>query len=1079
MTPHQFIAKWKKADLSERSAYQQHFLDLCELLAQPKPADVDPNGSWYTFERGVVKNDGGKGWADVWLQGKFGWEYKGKHKDLKAAYQQLLKYREALENPPLLVVCDLNRFEVHTNFTGTAKAVHAFDLDGLADPKNVLLLKNVFTNPEALRPGKTQTKLTEEIANRFAKLADGMRARGIPADRAAHFLMKLMFCMFAEDIDLLPRDLFTRTVANARTDPARLSKLLQNLFQSMAAGEPFGPEDIARFNGGLFADADTINLLPEEIEELYQAALSDWSSVEPTIFGTLFERTLDPNKRSQIGAHYTGRDDIEMLLRPVLLDPLRREWDAVRATAEKHWLKIQTEARLKQRKSRTDSKARRDFDRCITEFVDRLRHVTVLDPACGSGNFLYAALHLLLDLEKEVLTYGAERGLGMFALIRPTQLRGLEINAYAQQLAEVVVWIGYLQWMHFNGYTAPSDPVLDKFESIRHADAILDRSDPANPKEPDWPEAEFIVGNPPFLGGKMLRMHLGDAYVDDLFKVYGNRLPNFSDLCCYWFEKARMMIESGKVKRAGLLATQAIRGGANREVLKRIIASGSIFFANSDRDWVLDGANVHISMVGFDSGTENQKVLDGQIVSDITPALTAGANIASASRLTEREGQSFIGVQKSGPFDITREQALTMLTDPALAGHVNSDVLRIYWTAIDVVRRPLDMWIIYFSTEIEAQAAMFVMPFEYLRQHVPSDRTAKHFQGYPFWRTWRPRGEMYTALQNLRRFIITPHVSKHRVFAWAEGCICPSNLLIAIAADDDCTFGVLHSRIHEVWSRALGTQLREEESGFRYTPTTCFETFPMPQLTEQQRAAIAAAAKELDDLRRSWLNPPEWTKTETLEFAGSVDGPWRRYVREPNERGIGTVRYPRVVAKDAESAGKLAKRTLTNLYNEMPTWLRNAHHKLDEAVFAAYGWLPDLSNDDLLARLLALNHERAGASAPTLDGDSSDDENQDDGDNNDDLKQRFTKLAAEWKKNRRPAASIVKMADHPAYKEIVSLGKPAVPLLLAELEREPDHWFLALHSLTGASPVPEESRGRLNEMAAAWIRWGKENGFSW
>ncbi|HEX5268989.1 MAG TPA: type IIL restriction-modification enzyme MmeI, partial [Gemmataceae bacterium] len=420
MTPHEFIAKWKQADLSERSACQQHFLDLCELLGQPKPADVDPTGEWYTFEKNVAKTEGGKGFADVWMQGKFGWEYKGKHKDLKEAYKQLLQYRESLENPPLLVVCDLNRFEVHTNFTGTAKTVYAFDLDGLADPKNLLVLRNVFGDPDALKPGKTRQAITEEVAGRFARLAEALGKRDVPPHRAAHFLMKLMFCMFAEDIELLPRDLFTRTVANSKKNPAQLTKLLRGLFRSMASGEPFGADAIEHFNGGLFADDDEpIDLLPGEIEELHLAALADWSSVEPSIFGTLFERSLDPAKRSQIGAHYTSREDIETLLRPVLLEPLRRDWEAVKEKAEKAWAKVTAEAGTP-RPRRKDSKARRQFDKTVTEFANNLHFVTVLDPACGSGNFLYVAINLLLDLEKEVLTYAAEHGLSLLPVVRPT-----------------------------------------------------------------------------------------------------------------------------------------------------------------------------------------------------------------------------------------------------------------------------------------------------------------------------------------------------------------------------------------------------------------------------------------------------------------------------------------------------------------------------------------------------------------------------------------------------------------------------------------------------------------------------------
>ena len=168
MTPQAFLEKWKAANLSERSACQQHFLDICDLLGEKKPAEVDPSGQWYTFEKGVEKVGGGKGFADVWRRGFFGWEYKGKHKDLKAAYNQLLQYREALMNPPLLVVCDLNRFELHTNFPNTPKEVHAFDLDGLADTKNVAKLRAAFTNPDELRPGRTQKQVTEEVAEKFA-----------------------------------------------------------------------------------------------------------------------------------------------------------------------------------------------------------------------------------------------------------------------------------------------------------------------------------------------------------------------------------------------------------------------------------------------------------------------------------------------------------------------------------------------------------------------------------------------------------------------------------------------------------------------------------------------------------------------------------------------------------------------------------------------------------------------------------------------------------------------------------------------------------------------------------------------
>jgi type II restriction/modification system DNA methylase subunit YeeA len=340
MTPQEFIAKWKPVKLSERSAAQQHFLDLCDLLGQPKPAAADPEGAWYTFERGVKKSGGGKGWADVWMKDRFAWEYKGKHKDLAAAYQQLLRYREDLENPPLLVVCDLDRFEIHTNFTSTIKEVHNFDLDGLGEPANLDKLRKLFTDPEALKPRRTTTEITQEIAARFAELADGMRARDVPAPQAAHFLMKLMFCMFAEDIDLLPEKLFSKVLAGARKDPATLARRLRKLFEAMASGGEFGADTILHFNGGLFDDAEVVDLTPEEIEEVIRANDCDWSNVEPSIFGTLFERTLDPDKRSQIGAHYTSREDILTLLEPVLMLPLRREWAETRKQCDEVWRKV-------------------------------------------------------------------------------------------------------------------------------------------------------------------------------------------------------------------------------------------------------------------------------------------------------------------------------------------------------------------------------------------------------------------------------------------------------------------------------------------------------------------------------------------------------------------------------------------------------------------------------------------------------------------------------------------------------------------------------------------------------------------
>ena len=532
MNARQFVDHWKTVELSERSACHSHFIALCGLLELPPPVDADPKGEWFAFEKGLTTTEGKQGFADVWRKGHFGWEYKKKHADLGAAFRQLLRYREALQNPPLLVVCDMERFEIHTNWPNTVKKVYAFTLDQLTEPRTFALLRSTFISPEELNPGKTREQVTEEIAGRFAALANGLQKRVAP-HAAARFLLKLMFCMFAEDIGLLRDRLFTGVLAAAHNKPDALSRRLKNLFEVMATGGTFGADDILWFNGGLFADAEVVDLTPEEIKELIRCALFDWSQVEPSIFGTLFERTLDPDKRAQIGAHYTGRREIEELLQPVLLDPLRREWDAVRDRADALWATLQSENRKTGGgKGAATKKARAAFDACVRGFLRRLTEVTVLDPACGSGNFLYLALHMLLDLEKEVCTYASAHDVTYIPQVAPAQLRGLEINTYARELAQVVIWIGFLQWHKFNGFRGPDSPVLDAMEGIRRTDAILDLSDPAAPKEVEWPDAEFIVGNPPFLGGNKIRNELGDEYVEALFRAYDGRVPGFADICC-------------------------------------------------------------------------------------------------------------------------------------------------------------------------------------------------------------------------------------------------------------------------------------------------------------------------------------------------------------------------------------------------------------------------------------------------------------------------------------------------------------------------------------------------------------------
>jgi hypothetical protein len=843
----------------------------------------------------------------------------------------------------------------------------------LSEPANLDVLRSLFTNPESLHPGQTSEAVTEQAAELIGQIADGMRVRGIQAHDAAHFLMKLMFSMFAEDIGLLKNKPFAGILKSSKDKPAVLAERMKALFAAMSTGGYFGADEILHFNGGLFADAHVIELTTSEIRQLLDANDKDWSSVEPSIFGSLFERTLDPNKRSQIGAHYTGRADIETLLQPVVMQPLRREWEAVKTECESLWQKVRAASRKDagkgvQRRSITpkQSPAGKKLEKRLRDFVHRLEDVTILDPACGSGNFLYVALKLLLDLNKEVISYAAKRGINLFPSVRPTQLLGIEINEYAQELASVVIWIGYLQWMHDNGFTPQLDPVLEPFESIQKMDAILDRSDPENLREPTWPIAEFIVGNPPFLGGSRMLEFLGQDYQHDLWRVYDERVSGAADLCCYWFVKGLAHIKSAKCRRVGLLATQAIRGGVNRTVLKKIKEQGDIFFAVSDRDWILDGAMVHVSMIGFDDGSETDRNFDGQLASAINANLTVSVDVTKAKRLMSNTDIAFVGTKKAGKFNIPYSNAREWLNLPNPNCKPNSDVLFPWVNGNALVNSRVLQWIIDTGPDMPLEEfSQYEKPLQWVSEKVKPDRDSNNEARTRdnWWRFERYAPEMRRALEQLPRYFAVVRHAKHRIFVWLTNSVTCDDGIVVFAVADEHSFGILHSRAHEVWALAQGTQVREKESGFRYTPTTCFETFPFPEAADAQREAIATSSKELDSLRNNWLNPQEWTRTEILEFPGSSTGPWRRYIDTAtvDNRGIGTVRYPRLVPKDEECAKQLKKRTLTNLYNERPTWLDLAHKKLDAAVFAAYGWSPDTSDDELLALLLALNLERAAS----------------------------------------------------------------------------------------------------------------------
>jgi hypothetical protein len=955
MTPQQFIAKWRSVELSERAASQEHFIDLCRLLGQPTPAEHDATGAEYTFEKGVAVTGGAsagargdRGFADVWWRGKFGWEYKrrGKYRDLTEAYRQLCQYREALENPPLLIVSDIGRTEIHTNFTGTRKEVHCIPLEEFDRPEHLDKLRRVFTAPESFRPELTTQKVTEEIAEQIGLIARGLIARGHDPHAAAHFLMKCMFCLFAEDVHLLPDGLFKRLLQSSRREPDRLTGRLTQLFSAMRTGGDYGPEDIPWFNGGLFDEAPALELTEGEIKTMLDAAGQDWGAVEPAIFGTLFERSLDPNKRAQIGAHYTSREDIMLIVEPVVMAPLRREWAAVQESVN-----ALIEKRNKSKNRETKRKAETQVAAAIEEYLDRLAKVRILDPACGSGNFLYVAIQQLLNLEKEVITFAARPDIaqGLFPKVRPTQLHGIEMNPYAAELAQVVIWIGYLQWMRENGFIPPSDPILAQLRSVECRDAILDLSDPRLPVPAKWPEADFIIGNPPFLGSKQFRQNgLDDEYVDAMFSAY--ELPKTSDLCCYWFEQARASFVQCPRARVGLLATQGIRGGDNRAVLQRIKDAGDLFMAWADREWILDGAAVHVSIVGFDAGQEDTRELNGQSVTSINSNLTAEADTTLAKPLKENEAVGWsIGTQKGGSFEFDHAMARQLLHSPNPNGRPNTEVVCPWRNASDLTGRLRGLWIIDFGASMpEREAAGYEAPFEYLRKQVKPDRDTNRRNSYrlKWWIHQEPRNELRPVLE-AEQVLLTPRVSKYRLWVSADSTILPDCQVIVFARSDMYCFGVLHSALHELWARGTGTQLREAESGFRYTPSTCFETFPLPWPPRKEPAdhpayvRISAAAKALNEQRERWLNPPEWIEPLAARIDAADD-----FADVPAEARP-LIRQSAIMAAAAEDP-QLKRRTLTNLYNERPTWLKLSHQELDRAALSAYaaidpdgGWSED------------------------------------------------------------------------------------------------------------------------------------------
>ena len=967
MTPTEFVEKWKSVDLKERTAAQSHFIDLCHLLGVADPVSADPKGEWFTFEKGATKTSGGEGWADVWRKNCFAWEYKGKNKDLEKAFSQLQQYAIALENPPLLVVSDIDRIRLHTNWTNTVQRVHEFHLDDLIDAANRERLKAAFLDPEKLRPAKTRQVLTEEAAQQFVSLTQRLRQRGHDAAEVAHFVNRLVFCMFAEDVGLLTGSIFERMLSHCADNPQDFQGLARDLFSAMKGGGRIGFEKVEWFNGGLFDSDHALPLEKQDIADLQTAAKLDWSDIDPSILGTLFERGLDPDKRSQLGAHYTDRDKIMQIVNPVIVEPLLAEWAEVKGKIEHLLSKAPAQTKdklLRGAELAARTKAEKEAEALHRAFLDRLSKFRVLDPACGSGNFLYLALKSLKDIEHRVNLEAEALGLHKeFPRVGPECVLGIEINSYAAELARVSVWVGEIQWMRRNGFDAARNPILRPLQTIECRDAIIG----PDGKEAVWPRADVIIGNPPFLGAKLMKRSLGVAETDAIRNVFKDRLPGFTDLVCYWFEKGRAQIESGNATRVGLVATNSIAKNTNLPVMRRIAETLKIYHAWSDEPWVLNGAAVRVSIVCFcdPKFAPPSYTLDGKQVSNINPDLTSGIDLSSSAPLPENRGRSMLGIQKSGPLDIDGTTARQWLTLPANPnGRSNSEVLKPYWNGDDLTSRCRDVWLIDLPRgTAEADAAVWEAPFQFLltAPYDPTDANSPSLKSERskardthakdrWWEPYWPRPEMRRAIEAIPRYIATPETAEYRTFIWLRYPVLPDKNLIVIPRDDDTTFGILHSRLHELWALSIGSALEDRP---RYTSSTTFDTYPFPAgLTPDIPAAtyandpraqtIAAAAAKLNELRENWLNPPDLVRREPEVVPGYPD---------------------RILPIDAAAEKVLAKRTLTNLYNTRPAWLDNAHKALDEAVAEAYGWGDDwragkLTDDEILARLFKLNQER-------------------------------------------------------------------------------------------------------------------------
>ncbi|PHS74133.1 MAG: SAM-dependent methyltransferase [Porticoccus sp.] len=1032
----EFINRWDQAGGSERANYQLFLTELCTVLRLPHP---DPAGDTtednaYVFERRVdIKSPDGsisRGYIDLYKRGCFVIEAKqtgkaldsiGWDKAMLRAQNQADQYVRALPvkegRPPFIVVTDVGRsLELYAEFSRSGGAYvpfpdpshHRLRLTDLRDPDIQQRLHCLWHNPEQLDPSKHAARVTREVSAKLAELARRLEQQGYEVQRVAHFLKRCLFTMFSEDVGLLPGESFTQLLQQQQKNPEYFADSLSSLWDSMNRGgySPLLNQKIRRFNGGLFNGVDPIPLDGDQISLLIDAAKADWRYVEPAIFGTLLERALDPRERHKLGAHYTPRAYVERLVMPTLIEPLRDQWQTVQ---------VATEAWLQQGK--TD----KGMDE-LKQFHYQLCQIRVLDPACGSANFLYVALEHMKRLEGEVLNLISELSAGQVSFdikgltVDPHQFLGLELNPRAAAIAEIVLWIGYLQWHYrIHGKLDIPDPVLKDFRNIQHKDALLDYDacevvhddngqpvtiwdgisykkssttgelipDEAgrlpvynytNPRKAIWPEADYIVGNPPFIGKLNMRSALGDGYVGALRQVYKSEVPESADLVMYWWHKAAEEVRKQEAERFGFITTNSLSQTFNRRVMETHLNEDQnplmLLFVIPDHPWVdsANGAAVRIAMtvgkagygygvlrqvLGENDGSEDAKEVtlnyrEGTIFSD----LTIGANVAGSSILSANKRLSTTGVIPHGSGMVLSSEQVSNLESSA--------PIKPYRNGKDLTGRSRNMFVIdCYGLSDDQVRIQYPKLYQWLLERVKPDRDVNRDKDLrnKWWLHRRNNEDMRSSLAELSRYIVTVMTSKHRVFLFLDRSVMPDQMLVNIAVDDSSILGVLSSRIHFLWALAAGGRLGVGNDS-RYNKTRCFDTFPFPELEESQAGNIRQLAEQLDTLRkRQQEEYPELTLTGMYN------------VLEKQRLGE--------LLNDKEKI--IHQQGLVSI-------LREIHDELDRAVFAAYGWgdlakvlvgkpgattpLPNNkpteqaeAEEELLIRLVALNAQRVAEEA--------------------------------------------------------------------------------------------------------------------